>query len=327
MYCDNNGQISKPFPDKPYCVSTQSNIGAKNEAGGVVSFCQTVLPGNEAMLIPTEVYDTATLANPGTDYWCKTAAHYYINPPGIGAGDACVWGTNQRDVGNWSPYVAGANVDDSGQTFIKLGWNPIYLEPTTPFRNQMPDWGVRIDCPDGKCNGLPCEISPQDNWVNQMKGAKSSGAGGGSFCVVTVPKGSTANFVVYGGSGGGKGPGQFYGGGPGSSSWEDAGMSSTASEDPSSTTSSTWESSTWASGNSSASTTSFGPNPSKMPNKDLFSTGSTEAEKTLTTPVEEKPSATAAPTAAPSLSTSGAMQQQWSMASLVMAMIAAVAVL
>lgn len=295
----------------------------------MVSFCQTVLPGNEAMLIPTEVYDTATLANPGTDYWCKTAAHYYINAPGVSAAEACVWGTNQQDVGNWSPYVAGANVDDSGETFIKLGWNPIYLEPTTPFRNQMPNWGVRIDCPDGKCNGLPCSISPKDNWVNQMTGSSSDGAGGGAFCVVTVPKGSTANFVVFGGSGGGKGPGGpggpggFFGGG---NSWQDSGMSSTSSGGASSTTSASWGSSTWASSNSS-STTSWGPNPSKMPNKDLFATGSSSADKTLTTPVEQKPSATAAPTAAPSLATSGSTQQQWSIAGLAVAMMAAVAML
>lgn len=309
-------------------MSTQSNIGVKNEAGSVVSFCQTVLPGNEAMLIPTEVYDTATLANPGTDYWCKTAAHFYINPPGVSAADACVWGSNQRDVGNWSPYVAGTNTDDNGQTFIKLGWNPIYLEPTTPFRNQMPDWGVRIECPDGGCNGLPCEISPRDNWVNQMKGSKSNGAGGGSFCVVTVPKGSTANFVVYGGAGGGKGPGQFFPGGSSASSWEDASMSSTTSESASSTTTTTsWESSTWASDNSTSTTTSSRPNPSKMPNKNLFSS-SAPAEKTLTTPVEEPAATAPAPTAVPTLSgTSGASQQQWSMAAFAVAMMAAVAML
>lgn len=318
-------------------MTTQSNIGVTNEAGSVVSFCQTVLPGNEAMLIPTEVYDTATLANPGTDYWCKTAAHFYINPPGISAAEACVWGTNQQDVGNWSPYVAGTNTDATGQTFIKLGWNPIYLEPATPFRNTMPDWGVRIECPGGGCNGLPCEISPKTNWVNQMTGSSSNGAGGGAFCVVTVPKGSSANFVVFGGAGGGgpgsggpgggRGPGQFFPGGPGgASSWEDA-MSSTTSDSGSSTISSTYASSTWGS-NSTSSTTSNGPNPSKMPNKDLFATSSSSAEKTLTTPAEATAPTATIPTAGPSLhSVSGASKQQWSMAGLTTAIIAAVALL
>lgn len=93
-------------------------------------------------------------------------------------------------------------MDKNGQTFIKLGWNPIYLEEATPFRNEMPTWGVKIEC-DGKgCNGLPCEIDPAQNKVNEMVGSSSNGAGGGAFCVVTVPKDVNANFVVFDGSGG-----------------------------------------------------------------------------------------------------------------------------
>ena len=273
------------------------------------------------MLIPTEVYDYAALANPGPDYWCKTAAHFYINPPGVSAAEACVWGSNQNDYGNWSPYVAGTNTDDSGQSFIKLGWNPIYLEPTTPFRNNMPDWGVRIDCPDGKCNGLPCEINPKENFVNQMKGSRANGAGGGAFCVVTVPKGSTANFVVFGGSGGGQFPGRP--GPSGSSDWNDASMtgSATASSTGSATTG--WDSSsTWEASNSTTYTS--GPNPSNRPNKDLFNTA---AASSTTAAVEEKPSETASPTGTPSLSTGGTAQQQWSMASLAIALIATMAML
>ncbi|KAG9775401.1 hypothetical protein KCU88_g5145, partial [Aureobasidium melanogenum] len=197
LYCDEDGNIQKPFPDRPYCEETPNNIGVVNNAGSHVSFCQTVLPGNEAMLIPTLVGESANLAVPDTKYWCGTAAHYYINPPGVGPDEACVWGDKSKPVGNWSPYVAGANIDASGETFIKLGWNPIYLEPATPFRTEMPNWGVKIDCPDGNCNGLPCAIDPTKNNVNEMVGSASDGAGGGAFCVVTVPKGSTANFVVF----------------------------------------------------------------------------------------------------------------------------------
>ena len=52
------------------------NVNAVNKAGDVVSFCQTVLPGNEAMLIPTSVESFETLAVPGPSYWCSTAAQY-----------------------------------------------------------------------------------------------------------------------------------------------------------------------------------------------------------------------------------------------------------
>ena len=49
-------------------------MNAVNKAGDVVSFCQTVLPGNEAMLIPTSVEAFETLTVPGPNYWCSTAA-------------------------------------------------------------------------------------------------------------------------------------------------------------------------------------------------------------------------------------------------------------
>ena len=49
-------------------------MGARNKCNGQVSFCQTVLPGNEAMLIPTLVEELATLAVPDLSYWCETAA-------------------------------------------------------------------------------------------------------------------------------------------------------------------------------------------------------------------------------------------------------------
>ena len=97
-------------------------------------------------------------------------------------------------------------MDNNGQSFIKLGWNPIYLEDATPFKDQMPDWGVKIECDGEGCNGLPCAIDPAKNKVNEMVGGSSNGAGGGAFCVVTVPKGVNANFVVFDGPTGGGTP-------------------------------------------------------------------------------------------------------------------------
>lgn len=55
-------------------MSGTGNVNAVDTTGKGVAFCQTVLPGNEAMLIPTAVNGQALLAVPGTDYWCKTAA-------------------------------------------------------------------------------------------------------------------------------------------------------------------------------------------------------------------------------------------------------------
>lgn len=140
---------------------------------------------------------------------------------------ACVWGSKDNPWGNWSPYVAGGNTDAQGNTFIKLAWNPIYLEPETPFRNEMPTWGVEIVCDKPSCNGLPCAIDPARHKVNEMDGTNTDGAGGGNFCVVTVPPHVNANFVVFDGSM------SSVGSGSGSGSKQSAKPSDTPSPTPS----------------------------------------------------------------------------------------------
>ncbi len=63
-----------PFSDKPCCVDGTGTVEAVNKCGDVVSFCQTVLPGYEDMLIPTDVIDTTTIAVPSKEYWAGTSA-------------------------------------------------------------------------------------------------------------------------------------------------------------------------------------------------------------------------------------------------------------
>ncbi|KKY37519.1 putative sun domain protein [Diaporthe ampelina] len=180
LYCDESGKIVKPFPDQPYCVQGVGSVKAVNKCGKVVAFCQTVLPGNEAMLIPTRVTDSATIAVPGPSYWDSTASHFYINPPGHTTEEACIWGTGSQHIGNWSPYVAGANQDTTGNTYVKLGYNPIY---TDSFHGVKPSFGLKVEC-DGNCNGLPCAIDPSSDGFGVVRSATSaSGAGGADFCV------------------------------------------------------------------------------------------------------------------------------------------------
>lgn len=194
LYCDEHGTINKPFPDEPYCVEGVGSVNAVNNCGHEVAFCQTVLPGNEAMLIPTSVSGSAVLSVPGPSYWDSTASHFYINPPGYSTEEACVWGTGSEPIGNWSPYVAGANQDSAGNTYVKIGYNPIY---TGSFDGVKPSFGLKVEC-DGNCNGLPCSIDPSSEDFGVVFSAESAtGAGGADFCVVTVPEGGTANIVVF----------------------------------------------------------------------------------------------------------------------------------
>lgn len=209
LYCNDDGTVSKPFKDKPYCYKGHGTISAVNKCSNGVAFCQTVLPGNEAMLIATSVSSSAILAVPGTEYWAATAAHYYINPPGVSTEEGCIWGDGSQPHGNWSPYVAGANTVENGDTFVKIAWNPIYTGEST-FSNDLPKFGVRITCDGGGCNGLPCSIDPSTVSVNGVtSGNSATGAGGGNFCVVTVAKGSQAKIETFdvgqtGTAGGGK---------------------------------------------------------------------------------------------------------------------------
>ena len=87
-------------------------------------------------------------------------------------------------------YVAGANTVANGQTFVKIGWNPVSMEdPSTMSVKQS--FGVRIECDkNAGCNGLPCSIDPsKGNWNDVESPNAAIGAGGAAFCVVTVSAG------------------------------------------------------------------------------------------------------------------------------------------
>ncbi|KAH8197671.1 hypothetical protein TruAng_008175 [Truncatella angustata] len=191
MFCGLDGKPVKPFTGKSLCVDGTGTVEAVNKVGKVVSFCQTVLPGNEDILIPNDVSDTLTLAVPDPSYWDSTASHFYINPPGVDSDKGCHWGDSSQPIGNWAPYVAGANTDSAGLTYTKLGLNPIWQG--SDLFGTKPTFGLKIECPSGGCNGLPCAID--GNGVTSD--LKATGAGGSDFCVVTVPKGGKANIVVY----------------------------------------------------------------------------------------------------------------------------------
>lgn len=201
LFCDPEGRLHTPMNGEPLCVDGAGSIVARNLAGSPVAMCQTVLPGNEEMLIPTEVGPggTQTLAVPDPSYWASTAAHFYVNPPGVSVEDGCKWGTSALPHGNWAPYVAGANMAADGTTFTKVGWNPVYLEPGTPFKHVRPGFGVRVTCDDpSMCVGLPCSIDPTKQDVNEVEGPGSAGgAGGANFCVVGVKPGAKAHIEVF----------------------------------------------------------------------------------------------------------------------------------
>ncbi|CAK9439411.1 uncharacterized protein LODBEIA_P35450 [Lodderomyces beijingensis] len=196
LKCNADGTLTKPFPDKDYCTQGRGTVSVSNQAGADVAFCQTVLPGNEAMLIPTNVDSggSQTLAVPDTSYFAGTAAHYYVNPPGVSTQDGCVWGTADKEMGNWSPYIAGMNMDGSGNTFVTIGVNPKHIDD---FNGKTPNYGLRIKCDDpSKCVGLDCEINPR-NGYNKATGPTSGKSLNAEFCIVTATNGAHAVIEVF----------------------------------------------------------------------------------------------------------------------------------
>ncbi|KAH7328232.1 hypothetical protein B0I35DRAFT_12396 [Stachybotrys elegans] len=194
LYCDDSGKVSKPFSNKPYCVDGTGTVQAVNKCGKPMSWCQTVLPGNEAMLIPTLVNSAATIAVPDPSYWGSTAAHFYVNPPGVGE-EGCIWGESSTAIGNWAPYVAGANTNADGSTFLTVGWNPVW--EASGLKNSLPNYGLEIQCPDGGCTGLPCKIDPSQGGGSVESKLTGTGAGNSKFCVVTLSSGKKAQIVAY----------------------------------------------------------------------------------------------------------------------------------
>ncbi|KAF2971079.1 hypothetical protein GQX73_g2418 [Xylaria multiplex] len=284
IYC-NGGEIEVPFEDSPWCVDGTGTVDAVNKAGDVVSFCQTVLPGYEDMIIPTDVHTSATLAVPDPSYWDSTASHFYINAPGVGSGEGCVWGDESKPIGNWAPYVAGANTDGSGNTFVKLGLNPVWQD--SALYSTKPTFGLKIEC-DGNCNGLPCEIDGS----GVVSNLKATGAGGSDFCVVTVSKGGKANIVVYNldGSDGGDG-GDDGDDGDETSSTPEPTTTSTSTPTPTPTPTTT-----------SVPTTTSTPTTSSVPT-------TTSVPSTTSTPITTTSSSDVPTTSSPSSSFSGVYHQ------------------
>lgn len=196
LKCGSDGELSKPFDDKDYCIDGKGTLSAVNNADKEVNFCQTVLPGDEDMLIPTNVSASSKndLAVPGTDYYASTAAHYYINSPGVSTQDACRWGSKDKAEGNWAPYVAGANMNDDGSTFIKIGWNPKYIDD---FQDKLPNFGIKVVCDDeDKCVG-DCKIDPSKTGYNKIDGSSDDKSLNAAFCVVTANDKSSARIEVF----------------------------------------------------------------------------------------------------------------------------------
>ncbi|OLY80446.1 putative secreted beta-glucosidase adg3 [Smittium mucronatum] len=185
LYCDNNGILQKPFPDKAYCLQGVGNAIIRNKLSQPVSACQTVYPGNEAMIIPSVAQPGSTVplnVVPST-FWAGTSSQFYVNLAGSTEAQ-CIWGNPDKPVGNWGPYIFGAGQAKDGNTYISVQYNPLYSE--VGFKT-TDTYNVEIKCVSGKCN------FPESNECKCEKGTCSVKDG----CTVTLMGDAKAEFVLY----------------------------------------------------------------------------------------------------------------------------------
>ncbi|OMJ28360.1 putative secreted beta-glucosidase adg3 [Smittium culicis] len=185
LYCDNNGVLQKPFPDLPYCKQGVFNAIIRNTLSQPVSACQTVYPGNEAMIIPSVAQPGSTVplnVVPNT-YWLGTSSQFYVNLAGS-TEKQCIWGNPDKPVGNWGPYIFGAGQASDGNTYISVQYNPLYSE--VGFKTSD-TYNVEIKCLSGFCN------FPEPKVCKCEKGICSVENG----CTVTLVGDAKAEFVIY----------------------------------------------------------------------------------------------------------------------------------
>jgi len=163
ILCQNGKlHLTNPSMSKSLCMpgASQVRVMVKNTMNTKASVCRTDYPGTEGETVPLEAAAGST--NPltcpdGDNYYMwqglKTSAQYYVNPAGVGAADACQWGSSAKPWGNWAPLNLGVGYS-AGAAWLAIFQN----SPTT---NEKLDFTVEIvgDNVVGKCrysNGQYC---------------------------------------------------------------------------------------------------------------------------------------------------------------------------
>ncbi|ROV87771.1 hypothetical protein VSDG_09704 [Cytospora chrysosperma] len=183
LWCgtDNKLYLTRSDKTKKLCQAGAGGIQIINKLSDKVSFCKTLYPGTESMVIPTVVEGGATseLYNPFQNLsytWqgSSTSAQYYVNLKGLGEDVACVWDSPDpysESAGNWAGVNLGTSVDDNGVTYLSIFHN-------TPTSDAALDYNIKLS---GDISS-ECTYSYSDNSFSP-----SSGNG----CTVSMTSGGT----------------------------------------------------------------------------------------------------------------------------------------
>lgn len=189
LWADGQGKLSKPFKDRPFCAPGMFNTQIRNTLKQPVSACQTIYPGNEAMLIPTVAQPggTAPLNIVPNTYWLGTSSQFYVNLPGSN-NEKCIWGDQNKPQGNWGAYVFGGGQSPDSNTYISVTYNPLYEKQGYATKGI---YNVKVVCDSGKCNFPVGSDGKKGCKCEQGKCTQANG------CTVTLMPGAKASFVLY----------------------------------------------------------------------------------------------------------------------------------
>ena len=129
LQCNTNGKLSLTNPklSNKLCIPGTGAAIVHNKLSENAAICRTDYPGTEAMVIPlnTEPESMNNLTCPDASSYYKhegdpTTAQYYINNQGVALTDACTWGSDGTDMGNWAPTYLGVGQDPYGKTWLAI---------------------------------------------------------------------------------------------------------------------------------------------------------------------------------------------------------------
>lgn len=142
IQCNSNGKLTLTNPElsKTLCIKGTGATHVQNKLSYNAAICRTDYPGTENEIVPlnTQPESTSPLTCPDANNYFRwkglpTTAQYYINNQGIALHDACMWGTDGSNMGNWAPTFLGVGQDVYGKTWLSISStaqnNPISYSP------------------------------------------------------------------------------------------------------------------------------------------------------------------------------------------------------
>jgi hypothetical protein len=116
---------------------------------------------------------TGYLANPNLGkyfFWDgkPTSAHYYVNKQGVTESEACTWGQEGQDRGNWSPTIFGTSFDDisSNIGYSSLKQNELNLKDRLDYSITFTGDGIVNPCKYHRATG---KYGQGDRWFDSLQ--------------------------------------------------------------------------------------------------------------------------------------------------------------